>query len=234
MKRIALFLLALLSCIKISAQEYKEMLTEGKSWKIMVVYGANNVGYLTYKVSGDTIVKEKKCKRILALDQENLGNTYNNLAAYEENQKLYSFDDNDEPQVFLDFTKGAGDCFYNSDAFEDDNPKVQDVGYITVRGTTRKRITFTNNSCWVEGIGTNQGIWPCLIGYSGEREFLMECYDNDNLVFTQADFGVTLSVSGIPQDAGNKGGGIYSIDGMKLTETPNKGIYITDGKKIAK
>ena len=142
MKKIALLLLTLLSCMTVSAQEYKEMLTEGKSWKIMIVYGGGDVGYLTYKVSGDTIVKDIKCKRILALDQENLRNTYINLPAYEKDGKLYSFDVNDEPAVFLDFTKEKGDHFYDSELFEGSDYDVLDVDYITVKGIRRTSKTL--------------------------------------------------------------------------------------------
>ena len=52
-------------------------------------------------------------------------------------------------------------------------------------------------------------------------------------IFSYSDFGRPMSVDGVSQDK-TKSGEKYSINGMKLQNEPEKGIYIMNGKKIRK
>lgn len=241
-KNILSIFFALLVFIGVSAQEYqyKETLTEGKTWKILVYSYTSTLGYLTYKVSGDTIVDGRTCKRIQVVEQNtpNLGTvSFTNIAAYEENGKIYSYE-GDKSSVLIDFDRELGDGFFS----KDDDTKVTKVDYVTVNGITRKRILFERPGsepiCYVEGIGASRDVFMNETERCSVERYLLECYDNDQLVFSMDDFGVSqpwfLSVGSVTKDERTATGEKYSINGIRLNEEPVKGIYIMDGKKIAK
>lgn len=244
MKRLFSILFTLFVVLGATAQEYqyKETLTNGKTWKLLVYSYTSNLGYLTYKVSGDTIVKDKTCKRIQVVeqyipDQESV--TFRNIAAYEENGKIYSYEEG-KSSLLIDFNRELGDGLYGNDK---GSFKVTAVDYISVNGETRKRILFENAGnnpvCYVEGIGANRDVFMDEEAeYCSVEKYLLECYDNDRLIFSMADFGVPqpwfLSVGSVMKDGKGVTGKKYSINGVELGEEPVKGIYIIDGKKIAK
>ena len=141
----------------------------------------------------------------------------------------------DDPFLMLDFNKQKGDYLYEGVTY---GPVVTDVDYITVNGVTRKRITFSESGsdeylCWVEGIGATMAIWSGESALTSHMEYFLECYDDGKLIFSYSDFGRPMSVDGISQDK-TKSGEKYSINGMKLQNEPEKGIYIMNGKKIRK
>ena len=64
MKQVLFLIIALTSCLSVSAQDYKNILTEGKRWKVLVRHWPHEDLYLDFRVSGDTIVNGRNCKRI--------------------------------------------------------------------------------------------------------------------------------------------------------------------------
>ena len=141
--------------------------------------------------------------------------------------------DSGKPSLLLDMAVNAGDDVLGYG--EGGNTTVDEI---TVKGVNRKRIVIESPGnetvCWVEGIGSNIDTW--IYGPEkviGMTSYLIECYDNDELIFSQSDFGVTLGVNAATQDR-KKDGMMYSISGMKLKEAPANGMYIMDGKKVAK
>lgn len=220
------------ACSGILAEEYKPMLMEGKSWTVWHLYHVNKEETLTYTVSGDTIVDGRTCKRIIV---EPLEKDYKySVAAYEEDGKLYAyqFSSDGKPVLLLDFSKNVGDeQFYRGN-------KVESVDYITVNGVTRKRILFASSHsetpCWVEGIGANYDCWATNIARpsNGSVYYLLECRENGELVFSQSDFGVTMSVGSVRQDnKAKKDGAKYSLGGIRLSSASNCPVYIQGGKK---
>lgn len=216
----------------ISAEEYKPMLTEGKSWTVLHIHFVNVEELITYTVSGDTVVDGRTCKRIIV--EYPKSNYKFATAAYEEGEKLYSYglSEDGKPVLLIDFSKNVGD-----ERFEGGD-KVESVDYITVNGVTRKRIIFDvyngETACWVEGIGTNYDYW--IGGFTqptdGSVYYLLECRENGELVFSQSDFGVTLSLGSVRQDKKvSKGDTKYSLGGIRLGSASNCPVYIQGGKK---
>lgn len=240
MKKILSLLLMLTLCASMFAQssQYIETLTEGKTWKVLIYsYSSDDRGYVIYRVSGDTIVNERKCKRIQVVEQKSPIRPqvhYPNMAAFEEDGKIYRLKEGETPSLVIDFTLNVGDVMSE----EKDFNKVTNVDYVTVDGIPRKRIVFGDNDiCWVEGIGANCDFFIDTFVYSSVYRNLLECYDNDRLIFTWEDFDVSapwyMSVDNVTTEA-KKTGVKYSIEGMKLNSTPEKGIFIMDGKKMAR
>lgn len=97
---------------------------------------------------------------------------------------------------------------------------------------------FEINDIFIEGIGNIFGIYlyyhfelPESINYFEPR--LLEVYENGELIFTYDDFFTGLEDAGIsdasvPDIEDNS---IYDMFGRKLSQKPEKGIYICNGKK---
>lgn len=141
--------------------------------------------------------------------------------------------------MMIDFDRELGDGLFTKD---DDTYKATSVDYVTVNGITRKRIVFENPGsdpiCYAEGIGASRDIFMNTTERCSIEQYLLECYDNDQLIFSMDDFGVSqpwfLSVGSVTKDWKAATGEKYSVNGIKLDKEPAKGIYIMDGKKIAK
>lgn len=233
MKRILPVIFMLITSITVFAQEDTRMLKEGRSWKVLEMF-CDRPKYETYTVSGDTVINGKTWKKILKDYQRNDHKSSYTTAAYEEGGKLYGLL-GDTPFLMLDFNKQKGDYLYEGVTY---GPVVTDVDYITVNGVTRKRITFSDFGedeylCWVEGIGATMAIWSGESALTSHMQYFLECYDDGKLIFSYSDFGRPMSVDGVSQDA-TKSGEKYSINGMKLQNEPEKGIYIMNGKKFRK
>lgn len=223
------------ACSGILAEEYKPMLNEGKSWTVLHIHFVNVEERINYTVSGDTVVDGRACKRIIVEHPES--NYRYATAAYEEDQKLYSYglSEDGKPVLLLDFSKNVGDELF------DGGDKVKSVDYITVNGVTRKRIIFDvrggETACWVEGVGSNYDYW--IGGFTkptdGSVYYLLECRENGELVFSQSDFGVTMSIDDVRQDnKAKKDNARYSLGGVRLSSAANSPVYIQGGKKYVK
>lgn len=218
--------------------EYKPLLTEGKMWKVLVKKDLYPDSYVTYKVSGDTLVGNRTCKRIVVED----GTQTVTLAAYEEDKKFYCyFNDDEAANLMLDFGLEKGDLAYDfgwSDVEDADeyNQYVSDVDYIEVNGILRKRIKIDYFRSvpvyWVEGIGINMDYWEdTTIGYiTGRRAYLLECYDNGQLIFSQSDFETANSIRDVSKDD-ERNESKYSLGGIRLDDNSKCRIYIKGGKK---
>lgn len=223
-----------------NASEYIPMLTNGKSWIVKTYNLAGGPDrYVIYTVTGDTLVNGRQCKKVY-VDNQRYDAQYT-IPLYEENKKIYSCvsDYGNEPVLMLDFNKQVGDYRY-SDIKEDWNEKVTKVDYITVNGITRKRIVFDSNygesAIWVEGVGANYDCFSSIMSLptDGTMYEFLECRDNGTVIFSQSDFDIPLSIGNVTNDVKESNSNIYSQDGVRLNKIPDKGIYIKDGKKIAR
>lgn len=232
MKRVISLITLLLLCMNIGAQnketsEYKPLLTNGKVWKVLIKKDFCPDAYEMIRVSGDTIVNGRTCKRIVVETD-----TYVlNYAAYEENQKVYCYyHDTTETKLMLDFGLEKGDVVYAG------NTCVTDVDYITVNGIKRKRITIDDHRnriiYFVEGIGLNFEFWmdPSFAYPDNEQRYMVECYDNGLLIFSQSDFAGTNSIDTISTDD-TVDYAKYSLTGIRIDGKDTGRIYIKNGKK---
>lgn len=224
-----------------NAYEYIPMLTNGKSWKIACTHAPNDptyYKYVTYTVIGDTLVRNKLCKKIF-LSGDGRGIMRNDtICGLEENGRIYDYTGQDSG-LLLDFNLHVGDAAYlwpNTDVLKED--------YITVNGVQRRRLTIggmteaSGTIYWVEGIGTNNGYWMCLDGdiMLGYEEFLMEVSENGKVIFTRDDFYVTSSITKPEYDL-SKSVKCYSLDGRYIgsdINTLKPGVYVINGKKVVK
>lgn len=246
-KLLCLVFLALLS-LPSSAREYKPMLKSGRVWKCFLK-GDSWDGvdrYLTVSVCGDTIAKNRECKRVhfqyYTTEMEKFNDYYE--AAYEEDGKLYTAVGSDDGfALLLDFNLSKGDVarrFY-VDVDEDWTPNVfiDAVDTIEVRGNEYRRLKLTgsyfgNKVYWVEGIGANcEGWFTIFDKHNADFTYMLECYDNGELVFTKDDFykepmatGVTDVVGGMPKHIET-----YDLSGRRMSAPKLGEVYIKNGEK---
>ena len=220
-----------------SAQTYKPMLTEGKVWECSDGYGQD----FTISVEGDTIADGKKMKKLVYRDAE--GNVTDNIAALEEEGKVYSFfarydaEDPNKEELTLMYDLGwnVGDKTFQG--------VVTATDIIEAQGVKRKRITVgsgDNSTYIVEGVGANwqwffSGVAPDANGSRYDYvQHIKSCYENGNLIFEQADFEATPITAVDAVETDNKvNAAMYDTTGMRLYNTVTKGkIYIKSGKKL--
>ena len=90
------------------------------------------------------------------------------------------------------------------------------------------------NIVWVEGLGSAAGVFSPWQPLPGSGGFIQSCYVGDTYIFGQTLYyeEEDPNVVGSPQAAKKKSSAIYNMDGRQLPQTPQKGIYIQDNKKV--
>jgi len=176
---------------------------------------------------------------------------------YEIDRVVYCHSEYDKWIYLLPFNLEPGDKFFIHDSegtqygYKPISVRFKDS--FSLNGRTYKRwITdtklsysdpdtgdiFETNDIFIEGIGNICGIYPYYSFELPESEWyfeprLLEVYENGELIFTYDDFFTGLkeagtSEMGIPDEEDNS---IYDLFGRKLSQKPEKGIYICNGKK---
>ena len=161
------------------------------------------------------------------------------------------------------FDINAGDSmdYYNNYGPEDYGyislPPLKSKEVMSVNELERNIYSFVweiNNEpeveIWIEGIGCSLGLWPRekieAIGPGPGhpsliymRELFVSCYLNDELLATREQLNEIYNdvvASGISDAVVSKtyDRKTYDLQGRKLSAEPSHGIYIKDGKKIAR
>lgn len=232
MKWLLLFF-ALFNILNINAYEYKPLLTEGKSWKVLVKHWPDEDYYCMYKVSGDTLVDGIKCKKILCYNIDEGEESAEIICAYEENQKLCGFNDYGKPDVLLDFNYKKDDIIVE----DIEDLKVLDEEYLMIKGVQRRCLKLSvkdrgENVYWIEGIGTTSRFW---LGYFcvmiGEFRYLVECYENGKTIFSMDEFRKTTNIKA-PTLETDKQERIYGYDGIRISNNNQPKIVIKGNKKV--
>lgn len=222
------------------AQTFLPILTEGKVWHYCdsTIFGSKA---FTMEVRGDTVVSGKNCKKLYY-------NDWHCTARLEEDGRLYCFEPKDEEPEEHEMPWPACDtlrliCDFNLEVGDEAwDEHVIRVDTIEVRGVRRKRIVVSDvfpQVIWVEGIGSYTNEWPSTEPKPTNGHivtFIEECYENGELVFTKDDFFAPAVTTGIRSaEVTKKGSGkYYDLSGRPVNSPAAKGIYITDGKVIAR
>ena len=97
------------------------------------------------------------------------------------------------------------------------------------------RVHGIDNIVWIEGIGSGAGVFSPWQQLPRKGSFQQTCIENRAFIFGEELYyqEENPSVVGSPQAAKKKSSAIYDMDGRQLPQTPQKGIYIQDGHKVA-
>lgn len=216
------------------AQEYRPMLTDGKEWHCFrrvalsdVDWDPNGEWTYTIKVVGDSLINGvayKKMCREYTQDVPSGERRCTYFAAIEKDRKVYSYHEEGDV-LYLDFSLHEGDCVTG-------NPEFVVTNEETFEAKNRQyRRLVLNGYVWVEGIGCRNAFE--IIPEMGIElappyileDYMVECYDNGELIFTKDDFyNTTTGIENVTAED-QKNADVYSISGVKIAK-PEKGIYI--------
>ena len=231
MKTNILLTLFLIVCLSIKADDtFYRTLVDGRCWNFMEIYQNDNktdTVYYSIEIEGEVEFDEKLCYRIKGYETEAFI-----PYLYEDGGKVftYKWDKTTESMVWekvIDYT------------IKTNEQRVSSVDKIDVKGKLCRRIVFDDgrydNTVWVESIGSNHdgpfiGSGTVIGTFRGRK--LLSVYDGDELIFEEDDF-MAPAVTGIKTVTRDKSENntFYDLQGRRLTATPQRGVYIRDGKK---
>ena len=215
------------------------MLTDGKEWHCFrrvalsdVDWDPNGEWTYTIKVVGDSLINGvayKKMCREYTQDVPSGERRCTYFAAIEKDRKVYSYHEEGDV-LYLDFSLHEGDCVTG-------NPEFVVTNEETFEAKNRQyRRLVLNGYVWVEGIGCRNAFE--IIPEMGIElappyileDYMVECYDNGELIFTKDDFyNTTTGIENVTAED-QKNADVYSISGVKIAK-PEKGIYIQNKRK---
>ena len=182
---------------------YRPMIEDGKVWKVgnsqtILDNSVQVVDY--YYFDGDTIIDGKTCKQMMC--QRFVNPDYSNEywtptpslskvgAWYEENQKVYSYDEREQSmKMKYDFSLAANDTlqFLNVDDYP---PYIigprQTGGIEGFKGVYREIMMGQNrNTTWLEGVGGLDAPFRNAYNPMADRvpDFLMSCVVGDEVIY---------------------------------------------------
>lgn len=238
-KKLLSSMLLCLITLSTFAQEYRPMLTDGKEWHCFrrvalseVDWEPNGEWTYTIKVVGDSVINGvayKKMCREYTQDVPSGESRCTYFAAIEKDRKVYRYSE-DGDVLYLDFNLHEGDCVSGNSEFVVTNEE-------TFEAKNRKyRRLVLNGYVWVEGIGSRSAFE--IIPEMGSElappyileDYMVECYDNGELIFTKDDFyNTTTGIENVTAED-QKSADVYSVSGVKIAK-PEKGIYIQNKRK---
>ena len=243
-----LLLLALIPNLYIQAQDnYHPFLSEGKSWTYRYSNSFQGVSYTkTYIIGGDTIINNLEYSMIC----DSTTSAYE-FAMREEDRKVYVVYSNKESeQLVYDFGKNVDETvrettdpystitlfvtsvdtvYLGSRAFR----RLRVCEYEYENGTPKEEWDLSDGEfgTWIEGVGALCGLAE-PVRYPGNNWTFVRCRIGDEY-YGQEIFTTDVRTITTSREE-NINNSTYDLQGRQLKEEPTHGIYIKDGKKIAR
>ena len=263
MKKITIFFVLLFLFIGMHAQDdYRPFVVEGKSWNYVLhitscedrgnqetghdfVYIEEPDEYASCIVRGDTLIEGVTYKKVM-FERDDWKSLF--ACIREEEKKVYirhCWADDSRDVLLYDFSLKVGDLFLDDyDFYPDEQLRV-----LSIEEKEGKRIFSLSEEesdvpiiQWVEGVGGAYGLglidfWDittCSCGCVQEWPVYQSCSLCDEVLCSfDEDGNVVLGVEEVKTDV-NKDKSVYDLQGRRLNAEPSHGIYIKDGKKIAR
>lgn len=247
MRKYILLLVALLPFTAMAQNDYYEpFLVEGKVWYYETIHHLTEHVISKYFIGGDTLIAGKNCKKLM-FEWPGTAPHFSG-ALYEEERRVWMFNPMNSgketvAQLVYDFGCKEGDVMkVDLVAYGEMVLKVDKIE--TVYTFTRPRRLFTlidvseNNrhsgpAYWLEGVGSRRdmfSLWPITPG-----AVFVSCEIDGNQVADQSSFGPAAIITDI-QDVSlpSTSSPIHDLQGQRLKGTPQKGVYIRNGKKYVR
>ena len=254
MKKEFIFLLGLFCSLTAFSQNENNnsFVEEGKVWN-MLCSNKEPLGMYPdydwrYFIKGDTTISDLCCKKLYVFNEDNNNQTAYKLALYETDRKVY-FIPNGSSDAYLlyDFqipvnqTNLVTDVIHPEWKIEIRNNKEK---LVKTNGVNRHCL-FVNrvdssfkdfpSGWWIEGIGSELGplnTWS--FEAAGNNDYLLNCEVNGQPVFNLSDFrnNATGIIGTYKSQLFESPNTIYDLQGRKLKQVPQKGLYIQNGKKF--
>ena len=233
MRKILFAVLSLvLSAVSVWAQEkpqdsqnfHRKMFVAGRTWNMMSAKGNMDYEPMVWDSTFTSFSIPKEA------DKSNLG------VILEEGPKVYQ-DWGEGWVLVFDFSLNVGDNYMGL--------PIKSVDTIEVKGRQYRRLSFglktgygkEKDYCWVEGIGSSlfgiyNGIYPPTLSSGITDHSVLSVYDGDELIFEEDDFmaPAVTAIKTVTRDE-SENSAFYDLQGRRLTDTPQRGVYIRGGRK---
>jgi len=262
MKRLYLLFIFITSCFQLSAQEdYRPFVEEGKTWNYIIYTNGQESFPARLVIEGDTTIENVEYKKVMHYSDvhwtDEMSKDFLYAVIREKDKKVYfryiyyvdvynCLEPSNEAVIY-DFGLNVGDIFVEDFS---GNPFywATKLKLESIEEKDGKRIFnfSTNNNQepirqWMEGVGGCKGIGleerfdnPTCIDCTLYFPTLVSCTLGDEVLCRfDKDGNVVLGVDEIKTIDG-KDGAIYDLQGRRLNAEPERGLYIKDGKKIAR
>lgn len=241
--------------------DYHPLLKEGKVWNYLyrdvnIWEQYEKTEEHSYVINGDTIIDDKSYKKMYHLTPD--GTSFC-CALREENRQVQMYVDiTDENNplhdyyltsgeiLLYDFNLPPGESYYISwMKFEYVSSFVKD--FYDRQFTTHHYLHFlypqdenypSSDMYIVEGVGTRDGwnimdLWRTLpTNGIYQVEDFKSCYEDGECIFTIEDFQQIYTDIKSVNNTHKSTATVYNLQGQRLTDKPQNGIYIQNGKKV--
>lgn len=220
--------------------------------------------HYSYVLEGDTIIGGESWKKLYYeadrtyTEELPVKELYG--AMREEGGKVFFYSKSqDMSGILFDFTLSIGDKSPTDDVADDlyspfflPNGELQErepINFESGLNTTIYRFKYedvfwerTNENIWVEGVGGVWGFYPNLEpqtsgGGFGWRESYLSCTLNGEVLVTGEEMDRLLNPTGIDQLSTcgiSDQTRVFDLQGRRVTDAAQKGVYIYKGKKVIK
>ena len=199
-------------------------------------------------VDGDTIVGNKTWKKLYHDHTPQAAPTFL-TALREENGRVYELTSAGSSRLMYDFTLQVGER-YTSVGGNDSYMEVITTDTVLSAGHAYRRLILqqhvngadTDLTCWVEGIGSGFGIganviWSndpmgsMLIQSTKNCQFLGCLSASGQLLYGLPPENLTAIAVRMSQKV-PQSSALYDLQGRRLTDKPQRGLYIQGGRKV--
>lgn len=230
------------------------LVEDGKSWQIEILNNDHTevIRKYTYSVSGDSLIDGQVWKKVHLL-HDGQEDYYAGLR--QEGPLVYALPKGNDPEqkyVLYDFSVKVGYGLSSGlrlltipDQYYLNNLEIIRIDTVCMYGQSRRRYemearlrnqmasfeTRHDRLTWIEGIGSNAGLFVPDVGAEFEN-FRVVCTLHGQEIFRMGDFvGPDGAVQARPSTAP---GALYDLQGRRLAEPPQRGLYIRGGRVWAK
>ena len=260
MKRILFIIIALALKSSLYAQDdYRPFVKEGKTWNYIIYTNGQESFPARLVIEGDTTIENVEYKKVMHYSDvhwtDEMSKDFLYAVIREKDKKVYfryiyyvdvynCLEPSNEALIY-DFGLNVGDIFVEDfsgypfywatklklESIEEKDGK-RIFHFSTGDNSTRQ---------WMEGVGGCKGIGleerfdnPTCIDCTLYFPTLVSCTLGDEVLCRFDDEGnVVLGVEEVKADV-NKDNSVYDLQGRRLSAEPSHGIYIKDGKKVAR
>jgi len=163
----------------------------------------------------------------------------------------YNLTEDGKELILYDYTMEVGDSYRHVDGYDDISVAKKDTIWLSGDpDTPRRRLTLTNGLVLIEGVGciNSNGMLIDYLNpetqYASRYTYLVQCTthtgdviyydyrkDSGMNIFDQNTLGITEPSF---QHSSFSATQYYDLQGRRLKGEPQRGIYIKDGKKVAR
>ena len=247
MKKNLLLLFLSLVSICINAQKnFESLLQDGKVWKVeysstpvetveryayedIVLQGDTIIDGILFKSDGYSWIGQKDGVVYNCVEYMNLGQPYpymdfslnvgNEFVIYEK-----EFDEEGDSMVTWVVDRFEAIAVSDTIIAISSDKRLRHCVYV-------KSLLNNQQDCWVEGIGSlTYGIlgYRLLANWVGSNIRLLQCRQNDEVLYYANDFTVDMSSSRSHKISKEI---FFDLQGRRIVGTPKRGIYVKDGRK---